>query len=648
MTNLSLSLHNQRLMAAWHATDTPSTNGELAQIWSLLPDDPAAAWGLLCPLLNQPHLITREVLVAALAVQQYLEDDHAIQGLTRLLGQQDMPALIAEWTAWLTGRGTFFLDSGFYRKAVSFWYSLSLIDGDNMLVWTGLATCYRRLEYWADERACLEKALEKAPEKADLWLQYGHVLQRFHDVTAALNAHQRAHALAPDDTEITSALEFTARRATDWPLIAALQPLDPAGELPFQCVFRYQDDARINPVIARWGQYFGQNRAILGKRIENPDPNRVIRIGYLSWDYFDHATMHLLGGLFRDHDRQHFHVTALSVGRPIEDSYRRAVEQDSDVFVDLYGLGDTALAQAIADQPLDILIDLKGLIGRLGHLAHRPAPIIASWLGFPGGTGADYIDYLIADHHVIPPDNRPLYPEAIAWMPVCYQLTDDRQPRPQPVSRATAFPGVPDTAVLMGSFCHSIKIDPDLWAAWLDILAATPQAFLVLLVPDSLDMVRQRLTETARAAGIDPDRLIFAPAVKKADHLNRLAHLDLCLDTWPCGGHTTTTDALWAGVPVLTRRGGHFAGRVAESLLHAVNLPDLIATDRNDYVRKAITLIGDSTALSHLRAHLKNPATLPLFNSRARLRDLEGLYRQMWQRACAGLSPADIEGLSDA
>jgi len=162
------------------------------------------------------------------------------------------------------------------------------------------------------------------------------------------------------------------------------------------------------------------------------------------------------------------------------------------------------------------------------------------------------------------------------------------------------------------------------------------------MVPTELRMVRDHLMTAATMAGMSEKQLIFVSPIKKADHLNRLAHLDLCLDTWPCGGHTTTTDALWAGVPVLTKQGGHFAGRVAESLLRAVDLPELVADNRADYIQRAISLINNQPERQRLKNHLRHPEKLPLFQTANRIRDLESLYRQMWQRACDGLPPADL------
>lgn len=625
-------------------------------IWRFLSTDATLSWSLLCPILNDANLITTDDVLAAIGIQQTLLDTSALEGLARLFAANNWPAIQKQWQDWLVTQGDYFRHDGDYIKAIGLWHCVSIIAPDYPDVWMILSEIYRRLERWQDEAACLEQALALRPDAPDLLLQYGHVLHRFHNVTGALEAHQRAYAQAPEDPEIISALEFTARRAGDWDIVAKLSPSlalqsqqalqhnRTPGELPFQCVFRYETDAIINPIINAWATHFGQipDAKRINAPITMPDPNRCLRIGYLSGDFYDHATMHLLGGIFAGHDRTNFQVIGLSCGRVIDDHYRRAAQQACDEFIDLYGLGDYALARAIAAANIDILIDLKGMTGRLYHLACRPAPIIASWIGFPGTTGADYIDYLIADDILIADDVRPLYKEKIAFMPVCYQLTDNRQYRAPPSPRSDSFPDVPDDAVILGSFCHSLKINPDVWDAWLDILTQAPRAYLALMIPASLPHARARLIATMTARNLDPARLIFLSAVPKLDHLKRIGHLDLSLDTWPCGGHTTTTDALWAGVPVLSRRGGHFAGRVAESILQAAGLASLVAPDRASYISKAVALVMDDAARQQYRAALNDPLSLPLFRTADRLRELETLYRQMWQRACAGLPPDDL------
>lgn len=638
-------------------TDLESLALRRVLAWYLWPIAADGGWILLTPILNRPDLVNRDDLICAMALQQRLQDPATINGLTGMIsGRADMADLMPAWHDWLAETASFLLADGVYPLAASFYHMLGQLAPDNVLFLKNLAECYRRLEQWQDEYACLERALVVAPDDAELWLLNGHVLHRFHSIDDALKAHQRAHELAPQSAEIASALEFTARRAGNWDIVNTLFPALQAqsnilmadgktpGELPFQCVFRYDRDSIIHPVINAWAKKFAQipDDQRIDARIINPDPDRRLRIAYLSGDYYDHATMHLLGGLFRDHDRNGFEVLALSCGRPIDDHYRQAVIQDCDEFIECYGLGDYALARHIHACTPDILVDLRGMTGRMYHLACRPAPVIASWIGFPGTTGADFIDYLIADPVIIPPKNRPLYPEAIAFMPVCYQLTDPEQFRSDPSDRCNSFPGIADDTVVLGSFCHSIKINPDLWDAWLHILAAAPRAVLAMLIPASLGIMRQHLITTAKNRGIDPDRLLFLSAIPKRDHLKRIGHLDLCLDTWPCGGHTTTTDALWAGVPVLTRNGHHFAGRVAQSILHAAGLPDLVAPDRDSYIRMAIALVDNDGLRQQYRNHLANPRTLPLFDSAPRIRELEQLYRRMWQRKCAGLPPEDI------
>ena len=613
--------------------------------------DAAARWAALRPAFDTETSLDESIILDGIDLAVALDQPDTIRILAPWVARLDNIAAKIRFCDTVRQRGQICQKQGDYHGALIHWQALIQIAPRQIEIWRDIAECFRRQERWAEERHALEQAMAQKPDDPWLLFFYGYVLERFQDFDAGLAAHQKAFALRPDIPEIMAALDYSARRAGAWadveqvmPLLAATHknrqhPTESALHLPY----RYDDDAIINPLLAAWAQEFDNART--PPRIDAPlrdgTPNRVIKIGYLSGDFYDHPVMHLLAGLFAGHDRRQFHITALSIGPRHDDEFRRRVIRDADVFLDLQGLGDEALAQRIADQQIDILVDLKGMTMPLGVLAYRPAPIIASWLGFPGTTGADYVDYLIADRYVIPASARPAYPEAIACLPISYLLTDDRQAKKPPLPPAQAFPGFAAGTCFIGNWCHPAKIQRDVFAAWIAILQQCPHAVLVLKKPQ--DSVIRRYQSHLTDAGIDPARLIFGRYMAKDDHFARLGALDLSLDTWLYGSHSTGCDALWAGVPLLTRRGSHFASRVAESLLHGVGLTELIADSTDDYIQKAVALLNNPAERQRLKQHLQDPASLPLFQTDARIRELESLYRQMWQRACTGLPPGDID-----
>ncbi|MEP7283089.1 MAG: hypothetical protein ABI696_14005 [Rubrivivax sp.] len=376
------------------------------------------------------------------------------------------------------------------------------------------------------------------------------------------------------------------------------------------------------------------------RRVADPRTARL-RIGYVSADFHNHATALLLVEVLEARDRDSFEVVLYSHspddGSPLQQRVRAACER----FVDANALSDRALAERIHADGIDVLVDLKGhtFRNRLAVFAHRPAPVQASWLGFPGTTGAEFIDYVIGDPRVTPLAHAPFYSECIAQLPWSYQPNDSRRPRPAPSTRARC--GLPDDALVIGCFNQSFKIGPDNFAAWLRILQTVPRALLWLLWDN--EQASDHLRRAAAAQGVDPARLVFAPRLAVADHLARLPVADLMVDNWPCNAHTTASDALWMGVPLVTRCGDTFAGRVAASLLHAVELPELVCADRAAYEALVIALLEDPTRLARLRSHLDaGRSRFPLFDGRRFAGDLERLYRRMAARAHRGLAPAAL------
>jgi predicted O-linked N-acetylglucosamine transferase (SPINDLY family) len=366
-----------------------------------------------------------------------------------------------------------------------------------------------------------------------------------------------------------------------------------------------------------------------------------LRIGYLSADFHSHATSQLMAQMLESHDRSAFEVTLLSTGPDDHSAMRARIKAGSEHFEELRGRSFESMAQRVRELGIDILVDLKGATcdTLMPVLAHRAAPLQVSWLGFPGTSGAPFIDYFIGDPVVTPLADAAHFSEQIAQMPHCYQPNDAQRGLPLPSTRADW--AVPENALLLCAFHQSYKISAEVFDQWCELLHALPGSVLWLLQWNT--NVQAALTNAARERGIAPERLLFAPMLNTLGHLSRLACADIYLDAWPCNAHTTASEALWCGVPVVTIKGATFAQRVAASALHAVGLDELVCNDAAAYAQQVVALGHNAARRAALREHLHTQRTTsPLFDGAAFARDIEALYQRMWARALTGLAPQPL------
>ena len=491
----------------------------------------------------------------------------------------------------------------------------------------------------------LERALQKNPALAEGHLNLGLLLQSLRRYDEAIASFGRAVTLAPGMNYALSSLVWCELLVYRWPQaasdVAALRKQVREGNVaaaPFTLI-----TASDSP---------GEQRASAERHVREllaskPQPlwlgpplrRERITLGYLSGDFHEHATAKLAARLFELHDRRRFEVIGISYGPDDGSPARRRLQQSFDRFVDVRGADDAAAARQLRELQVDIAVDLKGHTpdARPGILAHRPAPLQVSYLGYPGTTGAPFIDYAIADGVVIPQGEEEFFSEQVVRLPHSYQVNDaTRAIAERAPSRGEA--GLPDGAFVFCAFNNSYKITPPFFEAWLRLLAAVPGSVLWLL--DDNPAARRNLQERARARGVDPARLVFAARVAHAEHLARHRLADLFLDNLPCNAHTTASDALWAGLPLLTCRGTTFAGRVAASLLEAVGLHELIAPSPARYEELALELARDPGLLGACRERLaRNRLTHPLFDTALFRRHLEAAFETMWQRVLNGESP---------
>jgi protein O-GlcNAc transferase len=367
-----------------------------------------------------------------------------------------------------------------------------------------------------------------------------------------------------------------------------------------------------------------------------------IRVAYVSADFGEHPTSYLLAGLIEQHDRARFKVVGISLGAGTASAMRTRVSGAFDQFLEAGRKDDREVAALLRHLEIDIAVDLMGFTheSRPGIFALRPAPVQVNYLGFPATMGASYIDYIIVDRFVVPAERSGCYSEKIACLPDSFQANDSgRRIADSPSTRGEA--GLPKGAFVFCAFSNSYKITPPMFDIWMRLLRQAEGSVLWLLAGSAA--VETNLRREAQGRGVAADRLIFAPRLGYSEYLRRYQWADLFLDTAPFNAGATASDALWAGLPLITCAGEAFAGRMAGSLLHAVGLPQLVTSSLEDYERTALALARDPAAIGALRATLaQNRATCALFDTSRFRAHLEAAYRTMWERHQAGAPPASF------
>jgi len=393
-------------------------------------------------------------------------------------------------------------------------------------------------------------------------------------------------------------------------------------------------------------KYFPSNSEnyIFSKSATSPK----IRIGYFSADFFNHATAHLIAELFELHTTSLFEVYGFYFGPEIHDAMRTRISKPFAKFFDVRKYSDREVSELSRNLGIDIAVDLKGYTqdGRTGIFAHRCAPVQVNYLGYPGTMGAPYIDYIIADKTIIPPESQQYYSEQVVYMPHSYQVNDSKRKISERVFSKQEL-GLPEAGFVFCCFNNNYKILPETFDGWMRLLKAVDGSVLWLLADNPTAV--SNLRKEARARGVDPDRLVFAPRMPLDEHLARHRLADLFVDTFPCNAHTTASDALWAGLPVLTRMGQSFASRVAGSLLNAMDLPELITESQEHYEQRALELALNPDLLKQIKEKLaRNRLTSPLFNAKLFARHLEAAYAQMYRRYLDGQEPdvIDVQALA--
>ena len=500
-------------------------------------------------------------------------------------------------------------------------------------------------------------AIELKPDYVDAHYNLALLHQELNELQPALQGFENVLALDPNYEYLAGTLLYTRMRLCDWTNYDAdlerLANRIGAGQkvssgfpavtlLDSPTIQRLAAEIWINdnhPYNPRLGPFERSTQiASRSSRIKS----EKIRLGYYSADFYNHATSYLMAELFEQHNQLEFELIGFSFGPKASDAMSERVADAFTQFIDVRAKTDLEIAQMSRDLEIDIAVDLKGFTQgqRAGIFAHRAAPVQVNYLGYPGTMGADYIDYLIADTQLIPPDQRIHYSEKIVYLPDSYQVNDRKRPISDRTLSRTDL-GLPVEGFVFCCFNNSYKITPHVLDRWCRILMAVEGSVLWLLQDNEKAADNLRVEATNR--GLDPERLVFAPRMDLADHLARHRVADLFLDTLPCNAHTTASDALWAGLPVLTLPGQTFAGRVAASLLTAIGLPDLIATSVDDYESLAVQFGRDPSALDGMRSKLDaNRLSTPLFDTERYTAKLECAFREMHRRFVSNEPPAHL------
>ena len=518
--------------------------------------------------------------------------------------------------------------------------------------WSNRGEVLMHLQQMDSATASFERALALMPHHMDTLLNCALLFQKKGDFRQAKNLLDKANRIEPTNKRLLFNMAYGALQNCEWSTQALLRSRMttecPIGKsiMPPLALLSYLTDPEVLRLSS--AQYL---RNLLGPvpfETARPSllPHNKIRLAYVSGDFHEHATAYLMAHLFERHDRSRFEVYGISFGTSDQSEMRHRLRRAFDQFHDVQSCGDVEVVDLMRRLEVDIAVDLKGFTSgeRPGIFTRRAAPIQVNYLGYPGTMAADCWDYIIADPTVLPRAEQQFYSEHIVHLACCYQPNDPTRRIGTTPTRSSQ--GLPEMGLVFCSFNNHSKIARPIFDIWMRLLNAVPSSVLWLLDGSASDTLRSE----ARARGVDPGRLVFAPLTSQGSHLARLSLADLVLDTLPYNAHTTASDALWAGVPIITCRGKAFAGRVAASLLTAIGLPELITEDLASYETLGLKLARDGIYLELLRKKLQaKRQTAPLFDAGKFRANIEKAFSTMIDRARRGEAPVgfDVEATSE-
>ncbi|MRD47232.1 hypothetical protein GHT07_08070 [Caenimonas koreensis DSM 17982] len=514
--------------------------------------------------------------------------------------------------------------------------------------WIMLSGLWDRLGELPQAKVAAKKVVESPTAAPDQVIAAANLLVRYREDQLAIDSARKAFEEMGRPLAWASAVMYIAQKVADFPFIdqlgAQLRKAHQEGqsaearESPRTNLLWCEDEKMNIQVVNVWSE-----QSIPGPISEAPPARpldgRKLRIGYLSSDFRDHPTSRLINGVLRHHDRTKFEVFLYDSGWDDGSDMRKEIVSHVDGIFPVASLSDQEGAKLIRSHNIDVLIELNGptRANRMGVLKYRAAPIQIDYLGWPGSVGGRVVDYVVGDSYCVPEGVEALYAEKVIRLHKIYQVNDYLALKvPEVPSRAQL--GLPEGVPVIGMFNAINKVHGEVWDTWMKIMKAVPNAVLWLLDPGPV--ARRNIAKACAMRGVDPKRVLAAPAVKQEAHLARLGACDIMVDPWPYGGHTSTSDALFAGVPVVAVAGTNFASRVSGGLLRAAGLEALVQPTLEGYVRTAVRLLRDPKELERVRAFIRdNIRKADIFDAQGKTRQFEAAYVDAFQRALAGLPP---------
>lgn len=526
-----------------------------------------------------------------------------------------------------------------YEEAIS-------LRPDYAEAYNNRGTLLQELRRYEEALSDYDRALSIKPHDALIFANKGGVLNKLKRHKDAAEAYERVLVFDPQYPFAKGLLLRQKLLCCDWSGVQDLEEeieCDISAGKPSGEPFGWLGSWRSQESLQRCAELFARDKFPEGPAVsfDGRSAHEKIRIGYLAGEFRDHATSHLLVGVIEQHNKHQFETYIFDNGWDDHSETRKRINEAADAIFNIRDLEDDEAAALIQQREIDILVNLRGYSGeqRTGVFARRSAPVQVNFLGFPGTLGATYMDYIIADETVIPEAMKQYFTEKVVYLPYCYQANDNRR-KIADVYLSRAAAGLPEDGFVFCSFNNSYKINPPVFDIWMRLLKKIEGSVLWLLEARA---ATDNLKKEARLRGVDDRRLVFAPRLPLPEHLARHRLADLFLDTLPYNAHTTASDALWAGLPVLTQIGATFAGRVAASLLRAIELPELVTESPEAYEVLALELATDSQKLALVKHKLAaRRLTAPLFHTELFTKHIETAYGAMYQRYHSRLAPDHI------
>jgi len=576
-----------------------------------------------------------------IALQEQSKLEEAIEAYNKVL------AIKPDYAVAYYNMGIALKDQGKLEEAIEAYNKALAIKPD-------YADAYNNMGISLQEQGKLEEALESynkaiaiKPDYAEAYNNMGIALQKQHKLEEAIEAYNKALAIKPDYEAARTQKLHQQARICDWDSIAEDIHLIPELGMsekyapPF-AFLSLEDSPERHLTRSKINAKVSFSQKTLPPKLRPSHMPKRLRVGYFSADFKEHPASYLMFKVIECHDRSLFDVYGYSIGQPKLDKMREKISGAFDVFRDIHSLSDIEALKTIHNDKIDIAIDLTGYTnqGRTGLFSYSPAPVQINYLGYPGTLGTDFIDYIVADQNLIPKNFQQFYTEKPIYLPHTYWPTDNTRIISRKVQTKGDM-GLPNNGFVFCCFNNSYKISPTEFDIWMRLMAKVDGSVLWLLKSNKL--VKENLKKEAEARGISGDRVIFAEKVENSEHLARHRLADLFLDTFNYNAHTTASDALWAGLPLVTKLGKGFAARVAGSLLNAVGLPELVTETEKDYEALILKLATNPMKLAKIKEKLANNRfTQPLFNTELYTRHLENGYQQAYQNYFDGNLPQTI------